>query len=737
MAVWKSLELQIPGKDLLEPARNVLETLVIYLEVLKAILDTIKVFLADFGNPIKALVEALIKLIEELLLSLLTSGAFGYFDIPDLTRDPGFVGYKGGYPAFLNRFSASLFDQQDYNRPQPRQGSTSSGFVLMVVESPDAYLMFLQLKALLNFFGKSFELPRLKAPANAQALPVGNSGDPITALAKLFTDGPIKALELKWTLASTQEVPNPGFTDLLTKAVSEMVPPNFLIERATVRPVQQVDVSENPDLKFVTSTDEAGNIDLGAMASTAEEHVGVLTKLDPTGFTDSSSVTHQLLRRAPVLDSYGEPFIKFNRYYILDSVSLSSLLGELGTYRWIDTDVKEGVTYWYRIRAFRGSLDYDATSKMIKWQQVVPSNEQGRKILEWPSADNEVVMGHCTGILQASVPTVVSSAVFDVMDLVQRTFLLAYCLDFQAPQTYPDWTFDGLPQAPTPANAVGLGSVAGLAGDVENYRAKSDIDFLKLEGPVYRGADIRLPIQLKDLNKQASRITHNVVVAMMGQGTTGATPFRNLLEGPMPKALNQGEELYPNLKAMIKVMTYMDEDGNTTVPTQLALVGGYYSVGVRANLQVAIDYLRGLALGGVEKNWISVVPLRDIIPWCGQLIYDLLGKIEALLAAFSGVMKEISNFIDLLERKIQALEDFLAYLIRILNFVEALQFDAYFLGVKGLNTGPQGWIDAIKLAGGTPPNSNPANYAAGISFAYSAVNPVAFEKAFGIIFGSF
>jgi hypothetical protein len=70
MADWQKFSLQVPGKDYLEKVRGVLETLLVYLEVLKAILETIKAFLIDFGNPIKALVEALIKLIKQMFEAL-------------------------------------------------------------------------------------------------------------------------------------------------------------------------------------------------------------------------------------------------------------------------------------------------------------------------------------------------------------------------------------------------------------------------------------------------------------------------------------------------------------------------------------------------------------------------------------------------------------------------------------------------------------------------------------------
>ena len=56
MADWQALQIKIPGKDLLEKVRGVLETLMIFLDILKAILQTIEMFLIDFGNPLRILI---------------------------------------------------------------------------------------------------------------------------------------------------------------------------------------------------------------------------------------------------------------------------------------------------------------------------------------------------------------------------------------------------------------------------------------------------------------------------------------------------------------------------------------------------------------------------------------------------------------------------------------------------------------------------------------------------------
>lgn len=116
------------------------------------------------------------------------------------------------------------------------------------------------------------------------------------------------------------------------------------------------------------------------------------------------------------------------------------------------------------------------------------------------------------------------------------------------------------------------------------------------------------------------------------------------------------------------------------------------------------------------------------------MIYDLLAKVQALLDAFKGVFDEINAFIALLERKIQALERFLEFLINILNLIESLQIGAYMLIAFDLSD-TTSWVSTIDTAGGTPPPRNPGGYSAGIAFAYSGTDVVAFKTAFSLIFG--
>jgi hypothetical protein len=126
--------------------------------------------------------------------------------------------------------------------------------------------------------------------------------------------------------------------------------------------------------------------------------------------------------------------------------------------------------------------------------------------------------------------------------------------------------------------------------------------------------------------------------------------------------------------------------------------------------------------------------LKDIIPWSGQFIYDLLNRIDALLDAFKSALDEIRAFIEALERKIDVLERFLKYLIELLNYLDSFSVGFYFLNVPVTDQGIPGWIEDITNAGGTPPPSGPGGYSAGVALAYVAPNVDAFAAAFSLIF---
>lgn len=741
---WKSFTIQVPGKDFLEPVRNALETLLVYLEILKAILETIKAFLTDFGNPIRALVEALIKLIEELFLALKQSGFFMYIDVPDPIRgSSNFDLVRGGFPAFKERFNGSLYDSKDFNRPQPRPGSNKGGFVILMVDATSVYQLLAKLLRLLKFFGKGFEAPRYLAPENFRVIPVGASGDPILAAANVFTDGPIEAIQLQWTLPTTQEASDPGFGDVLQKVWSEFSPPNFLIERSSSNPM-----AEKIDISDLNSAGSRGIVEFDR----------------PTNFEVNGQKT---TRREVLRDDHGEVVVKFESVRVIPAAT--AVLGFLGRYRFIDTDVEVNTDYYYRVRAFSGELDVGTTPFIpggyaINYPDTLDQLNKERAgsntttpTMKWPSKDaDDVIMGQPTSVVKGRLPTPVGD--FDAVEVLNRLFQTAFSLDFHL-EVPAGSTFDsnGVPTGLTTVTAIGKGSLTNQTGILAAFES------LPLLGPLadaetlneswqtdpVTGLKPEMPWTTFNVRRQSARLADAVVTAMLDLDSSVVLGLRDLMRGPLPRGpinvpyLEDKTDLEDVVFQFTEITTVEDSPLGDIIPTISATlpsvnsyVFGYTNQSLRLNILEVIRYIKNFTLGGVPPDWISVVPLRDIIPWAGSFLYDLLDKIQALLDAFSGVIEEIKNFIDLLIKKIDTLEEFIKFLIEILNFIESLQIGAYVLSVPEVSGSVANWAAEVNNAGGNIPPSGPGGYSAGIAMAYVAPDIAAFKNAFSLIFGS-
>lgn len=765
MAEWSSFAIQVPGKDLLEPVRDVLETLLTYLEILKAILNTIKTFLVDFGNPIKALVEALIRLIEELLRALKATGVFGYFDIPNPLKDPNFDRHFGGFEAFTSRFKGSLFDSKDFNRPQPTEGSVG-GFLILMVDASSIIALIRAIKNLMRFFGKEFTSPKYAPPENVRAIPVGDDGDPILAVASIFTSN-IEAIQIQWTLPTTQESPDPAFSDLVTTVAAEFVPPKFLLERADgVAPTKLLNAAVAP----------AGPNEMNLAVMGDPDQVGVVQIDRLTTFKIPNSLTSEVVRRETLVDTDGEPVIKFNKYKVIDVLSAPGILGQLGRFRVIDSDIELNKTYYYRVRAFSGSLAVDGLEQ-IQWNQLKPPGEENAEfsqqpVLRWPSTDDgEVVMGVPSGLVQAIVPKVPDPAEFDVIENLRRLFKTAFSLDFHTPPT-KDVIFDALgdPVSPGDPDDIGRGSLEGVSGVASvilsgnlripaqgaatGYAPEGDPDPALGEVPVFPD----MPWLTFAIRRQAARLADASATALLEAGQVAVDEFRLIMQGTPPAGQfdlsTPGVDIQV-LEDLVFEMTDTEEtvlrpavrnpdpdeaafDEVTVTSATISAVQlfdeAFDNASARKNVLAAINYLKNFTLGGVPVDWISIVPLRDIVPWAGTLIYDLLEAVQKLLDAFQGVLDEIRQFIELLERKIEALEKFIQFLIQILNFIESLELAAFVLNSGSVSGNVFGWIDVVDNAGGDRPPNSPGGYSAGVAFAAVGPDFPKFIEALGIIF---
>jgi hypothetical protein len=714
MSDWKALEIKIPGKDELESVRSTLEVLVTFLEVIKALLNTISLFLIDFGNPIRAIVTALLAVLQQLFESLKRTGLYGYFDIPNPTRDPNFDLYKGGYQAFTGRFKASLFDAKDPYRPQPLAGSMQSGFVLIVADATNIYSLLRLMKILLRFFGKEITAAKYVAPANARIFPAGtkpgtSSGtnatpsiDPILQVASVF-GATLKGFALEWTLATNQYPPDPGFNDLVASVSSELIPKSWLIERTSL--------SGGPTPMTTTSQ---------------------------TNFEDKTGKA--ISRKVVVRDEQGDVFRQFQKYFVLDPTSATSIFSllQLGKFRYIDSAVNKDTTYYYRIRAFSGALDVDSENEITFPAPEVDATTK-EMIQRWPSSDpnDPVVMGRPSPILTCRLPNIPPD--FDVITVLEDTFRMAFALGFQQPLA-KDSQFDknGLPINGTPASQVGCGSLTNIGG------ALSQIEPLSFGGNISAdpttGDYPDVTQNYLSVKLQSAQLAQTVGSSLL-ENSAMLIPLRDLFQGAIPRPIPSDGNFNGHnttIEAMVTAYNNIPEGfpgDQVCYPAVYATTeAAYTNVNVRLNLLDAVNFIKSFTLGGTPPDWVSISLLRDIIPWSGQFIYDLLNRIDALADAFRSAIDEIKAYIDAVSRKIDVLERFIKYLIEILNFLDSFTAGFYFLNVPTTTGGIPGWIKAIDGAGGTKPPSGPGGYSAGVALAYAGTDVSSFVSAFSLIF---
>jgi hypothetical protein len=456
------------------------------------------------------------------------------------------------------------------------------------------------------------------------------------------------------------------------------------------------------------------------------------------------------------VDESGDPIIRFEKVITVTTGNgiLDAVVGELGTFKWIDTDVELDKTYYYRIRAYSGDLPI--TDGVIQYGTPVQDIKTKRWVAPLPDG---VVLGHPSPVFRIHVPKLPPN--FDVVDNLKRLFLTAFSLNFHLDLP----TGAAFDSSDNPANSsttiveIGRGSLSRQAGVLSAFEANplagkvlggADVSRLttSFQVPLDPGTSLPLPPPWGQplVTHQANRLAGIVASALLEQGSGAIDQFVALMRTyPRGVPTAQGKlATAKNVSEMCNALTYLTPQADpfssalsksvTDSDTYKTWGNAFTDPVVRKNVLTVVRYILAFTLGGTPPDWIQVSVLRDIIPWSGQLLYDILAKIQALLDAFKSVLDEVKNFIDMIERKIDVLERFIQFLISILDFILSLEAGFYILKLPETDGDVFDWMAAVDTASGTPPPSGPGGYSAGVVFAYIAVDVTAFADAFALIF---
>ena len=725
MPDWESFVIPIPGKDLLEDVESGLEVILVFLEVVNAILEVVKIFLLDFGNPVKDLIEALLALILAIFEALKQQGLYAFFNLPEPHKDPNFTLVSGGYQAFIARFTGSLFNQKDQNRPQPVAGLDTSGFVLIVLDAQSVQALIALVKQILAFFGHKFPSPQYTAPANPRILPFGTpstsagsstlssstgapAGNPLLTVGQVF-GSTLTGLLVEWTLPTTTNRSDNSFGGVIASTVNEFIPPNFLIEKTSIPQAQLLSV--------------------------------------PVTVNFENSDGSQAQRNVNVRDENGDIWRTFEDYIVIDpTASVGNFISaQTGTFQYIDTDVTPDTTYFYRIRAFSGTFDPTQMPGAVTNTSPTYDPSKRQYIIPWPGPQGDPpVMGRPTGMLTGRLPTLIPN--FDVVQNIEKTLRSAYALGFHLAPT-PGDMFDssGNPaNSSTPVTDIGRGLLSDLAGPLGSVLPDPiPVDPTQANTPdPITGNYPLLPQFQRIVRFQAARIAQEIASCLLGQSAL-LTTYQAIQQGSLiHPVLGAGylagahspQDLVFGLCRAFQVDDFNDTSMTTYDPqVYITFSEAYTDANVRLNLVLVVTFLKYLTMQAKDPHWISVSILRDIVPWLGQYIYELIDKINSLLDAFNSLLQEIINFINMIERKITVLEEFIEYIISIIELIESLQVAVFLLSAQNLGGGIPDWLNAIQSAQGAP-TSGVGSYTAGICLAYSAFDVGALATALEMIF---
>lgn len=320
---------------------------------------------------------------------------------------------------------------------------------------------------------------------------------------------------------------------------------------------------------------------------------------------------------------------------------------------------------------------------------------------------------------------------------IEDAFRMAFALGFHLPlDPTADFDAEGRPISGTPVSQVGRGSLTNIGGVLSQilpitYTGKITADPTTKDFP-----DVTQ--NFLSVKLQSSRLTQAVGSSLL-ENSAMLNPLRDLFQGTIPRPIPSVGNFIDNnntIGQMVVAFNNIPSDFPTAYHPEVyqTSAAAFSDVNTRLNLLGAINFIKSFTLGGTPPDWISISMLRDIIPWSGQFIYDLLNRIDALADAFRSAIDELKAFVDTITRKITILERFIQYLIEILNYLDSFSAGFFFLNVPSTGGGIPAWISSIDNAGGTRPPSGPGGYSAGVALAYAGTNVDAFVTAFGLIF---
>ena len=204
LTIQPSLEpIMGPVIAVIETIDSVLSAVIVILNIVQTILNIVKVFLVGLLDPIRAIVEAIIEELRNIIHDLRQAGFYihGDWDLLDSPYDQ----LRGGFQAYERRMLKRLLDRRDPNRPDFSSASAALA-VFGYLSLEDVTLLIEFIMRLRAFFGvKSPTSGKSFPPPTKPALKFGPYAEGFAAFKNLgeqFGEAP-DAMVVEWSMPST------------------------------------------------------------------------------------------------------------------------------------------------------------------------------------------------------------------------------------------------------------------------------------------------------------------------------------------------------------------------------------------------------------------------------------------------------------------------------------------------------------------------------------------------------
>jgi hypothetical protein len=263
LGTWKQVALQPP--DFLAPVKTAVDglfgTLQQGLTLLSSVLDFVKNFIPNLIDPIQAVIDKILKAIEDLLADLRQTGLYVHGDFY-LLEGPDYRDLLGGYAGYEQRMIARLLDRTDPNRPNLGPSSPAVAVFLYVNVDIDAIMDLVKfIEAVKGVFALRRPKPKgLGVPINLQAT-FGQDGATIFSFGSGAFD-PVhpqevqNAIHLTWDMApvpgelpfSFLQAPPRGF---LVHVATQEEPLPVLFEKPEAGSLEALQIEVDPSTRVV------------------------------------------------------------------------------------------------------------------------------------------------------------------------------------------------------------------------------------------------------------------------------------------------------------------------------------------------------------------------------------------------------------------------------------------------------------------------------------------------------